>query len=629
MTQTAPAATGLRLLIPRVFHQIWLGGPMPEKEQRFAESWTRHHPGWERRLWHDGNLPELRNQALFDIAPTLAQKADILRFELLLDHGGVYVDGDFECLRNIEPLLDGVRAFCGREDAMRVSNALIGCVPGHPLLDAVVAALPDAVGWLPDRGPNEQTGPDLLTRIVLEQESIGAETATVFGPEVFYPYHWSELHRADEEFPEAFAAHRWSGRMWYAKDGIQSESSEPARQEESVAQGTRLIVDVDPDLVEPGAVVLSAALAVVSAFKGELALVVPGVDEITDSIGGALSGVINQVSPLPDLPDTVVYGESEGRTLSGALRVALSADPAQNARTVLDLARLAPDAAHAATAPAAATAPVAAPPAAAPPGPAAVYVGNGRLLVRTAWGDKLYCDAADLSITPDLALNGTFDEPLCAFVRRWLQPGDTAVDVGANIGVLTLLMARAVGRQGRVVAYEASPHTAALLRDNVAVNYRNDWVQVREQAAWSEQTRLTFHVSERFQGNGSLLGHDEWYQGHFRVDEHRQIEVEAVALGPVLADLRPKLVKIDVEGAEPDVLAGMADWLDSARGVAIAVEVVKHRMGDRWRLFAAQMQGLVDDGWGLALLQPDGTPVAVDPATVLRVGWFDNVLFLR
>jgi FkbM family methyltransferase len=258
-----------------------------------------------------------------------------------------------------------------------------------------------------------------------------------------------------------------------------------------------------------------------------------------------------------------------------------------------------------------------------------VYVGRGRLLVRTTWGDKLYCDAADLSLTPDLALTGTFDPPLCAFISRWLRPGDTAVDVGANIGAQTLLMARTVGQTGRVLAYEANPHTAALLRDNVSVNYRNDWVEVREQAAWSEQTRLTFHVSQRFQGNGSVLPHNDWYADHFRVDTHDEVQVDAVALDPVLLQARPRLVKIDVEGAEPDVLAGMAGWLAQARDTAITVEVVRNRLGDRWPTFAGQLHQLVNDGWSLMLLAPDGTPTPVDLATVLHVGWFDNVLLVR
>jgi mannosyltransferase OCH1-like enzyme len=215
----AQPATGTGVVIPRVFHRIWLGGPLPERERRFGQTWARYHADWEMRLWHDGNVPPLTNRAQFEAAGSPAQKADILRYELLLAYGGVYLDTDFECFRNIEPLLNGVRAFGAREDASSVAIGVLGCVPGHPLFAAVVAALPDSVAWRPGRPPNQQTGPELFSRVLAEQEALGREIATVFGPELFYPYHWSEPHRAGEEFPQAYAAHHWA-KSWHGTGGI-------------------------------------------------------------------------------------------------------------------------------------------------------------------------------------------------------------------------------------------------------------------------------------------------------------------------------------------------------------------------------------------------------------------------
>jgi FkbM family methyltransferase len=641
LTATLPATTetGPALAIPRVFHRIWLGGPLPEREGRYGETWAEHHPDWELRLWHDGNLPPLVNQEQFDAAGSPAQKADILRYELLLAHGGIYVDTDFECFRSIEPLLAGVRAFCGREDANRVTNSILGSVPGHPFFAAVVAALPDSVAWRPGRPPNEQTGPELLSRVLIEREALGREVPTVFGPELFFPYLWTEPHRAGEHFPRAYAAHHWA-KSWDGTTGISGGTSkEPTVNATARGDVVRVVVEIDPDrFTEAGAVVLASALQAAGAVAGaELALVVRGVAQVTPELREALSSIVTTVAPASSLPEITIYGEPDGQALDAALRVLVTDDPASAASAVLALGKWSTGdsgatAAAGTAAPAAPAMPAAtpAPPAApAPAAHAAVYVGGGRLLVRTAWGDKLYCDAADLSLTPDLALTGVFDPPLCAFISRWLRPGDTAVDVGANIGALTVLMARTVGHTGRVLAFEANPHTAALLRDNVSVNYRNDWVEIREQAAWSEQARLTFHISHRFQGNGSLLAHDDWYAGHFRVDTHDQVEVDAVPLDPTLRELSPRLVKIDVEGAEPDVLAGMSGWLGEARDTAIAVEVVRNRMGDRWATFTEQLRWLVGAGWQPMLLEPDGTPRPVELTTVLEVGWFDNVLLMR
>ena len=126
-------------MIPRVFHQIWLGeGPFPYAVER--ETWHRFHPGWEHRLWTERDLPG--DLALTEAANLLrqpAERADILRLELLHRHGGVYLDADFECLKPVDPLLDGVSCFLGLLDSGRVSNAVIGAVPGHPLLAKAMA----------------------------------------------------------------------------------------------------------------------------------------------------------------------------------------------------------------------------------------------------------------------------------------------------------------------------------------------------------------------------------------------------------------------------------------------------------------------------------------------------------
>ena len=92
-----------------------------------------------------------------------AERADILRLELLHRHGGVYLDADFECLKPIDPLLDGVSCFLGLLDSGRVSNAVIGAVPGHPLLAQAMAEVRPRTTYGPvDR---EGTGPLLLERI--------------------------------------------------------------------------------------------------------------------------------------------------------------------------------------------------------------------------------------------------------------------------------------------------------------------------------------------------------------------------------------------------------------------------------------------------------------------------------
>src|SRR2546422_1461942 len=167
-------------MIPHVFHQIWLGpDPFPPEYVSYQENWRRLHPGWELRFWTEETLPAGCRPEVYELLRQPAERADILRLEVLERQGGVYVDADLECLRQIDPLLDGVSLFLGALDSGRVSNAIIGSVPGHPLLVRALEELRPRSTYGPvDR---EGTGPLLLERLRREFADV-----TVFEPEVLY-----------------------------------------------------------------------------------------------------------------------------------------------------------------------------------------------------------------------------------------------------------------------------------------------------------------------------------------------------------------------------------------------------------------------------------------------------------
>jgi mannosyltransferase OCH1-like enzyme len=199
-------------VIPHVFHQIWLGdAPFPYAVER--ETWHRFHPGWQYRLWTERDLPrDLELKEAANLLRQPAERADILRLELLHRHGGVYLDADFECLRPIDPLLDGVECFLGLLDSGRVSNAVIGAVPGHPLLARAMAEVRPRTTYGPvDR---EGTGPLLLERIRHEVDGVA-----LFEPNVFY---------ATEREQAEYAFHL-SARSWKDEAGLRSDLARAER----------------------------------------------------------------------------------------------------------------------------------------------------------------------------------------------------------------------------------------------------------------------------------------------------------------------------------------------------------------------------------------------------------------
>lgn len=202
-------------VIPKRFHRLWLGGPEPEWTRPFKQTWLDHHPGWEMVEWDDGSVAELfplHNQQVFDSAEAVCPsspgqlKGDIVRYEILYRFGGVYIDTDFECLRSIEPLLEGIGAFAAKEDKTWVNNAIMGAVPGHPLLGDLVRHLRPNVVRFPGRKPNVLTGPQFLTKVIARHKEV-----EVYGSELFYPYNYADTGSVsvDDRFPEAYAIHHW------------------------------------------------------------------------------------------------------------------------------------------------------------------------------------------------------------------------------------------------------------------------------------------------------------------------------------------------------------------------------------------------------------------------------------
>lgn len=197
----------------RTFHQYWTGAPMPAAFSEFAAGWRRLHPDWEYRLWSDGDLPSLRNRDLFDRAEELCPgfegqlRSDVVRYELLLEYGGVWIDTDFQCLQPIDDLLGDVSCFAAWElQDQVVNNAILGCEPGDCFMEQLVADLPASVLSGKSIRPSKISGPHYLTA----QYRKLPEALTVFPQAWFYAVACDELERLhDPPAPEERARHMW------------------------------------------------------------------------------------------------------------------------------------------------------------------------------------------------------------------------------------------------------------------------------------------------------------------------------------------------------------------------------------------------------------------------------------
>ncbi len=123
-------------MIPEKIHQIWLGG-LDARPKRIAGAMSRIEKafvGWEYRIWTEADYADLGIERYAGIRP-FAALSDLMRYRILAQHGGYYIDAD--CEPNGSPLRlpTNMKVFVlNAPHQKRCWNGLIGCEPGHPLL---------------------------------------------------------------------------------------------------------------------------------------------------------------------------------------------------------------------------------------------------------------------------------------------------------------------------------------------------------------------------------------------------------------------------------------------------------------------------------------------------------------
>jgi hypothetical protein len=177
--------------IPLIMHRIWFGNPMPEEYKQWKKEWEKEHPEWRVICWTKELLAKefpqgLYNQKTFDEAKAVtnyAKMADVLRYEILFKHGGLYLDCDMINFENFTQLHYTFDFYAGLEeihDEVELGNGLIGSRAGHPVLQTCMEGIkhfettkPDMKHWDTFNPLTQEvnstlvtTGPVLFTKAV-------------------------------------------------------------------------------------------------------------------------------------------------------------------------------------------------------------------------------------------------------------------------------------------------------------------------------------------------------------------------------------------------------------------------------------------------------------------------------
>jgi FkbM family methyltransferase len=198
------------------------------------------------------------------------------------------------------------------------------------------------------------------------------------------------------------------------------------------------------------------------------------------------------------------------------------------------------------------------------------YLGDHTAIARVLGRYKLYIDTRDRGFGSHILLDGFWEIWLTQFCARNVRAGMTAIDVGANFGYYSVLLAELVGEAGKLVAVEPNPHAADFLKRSLDLNGFTPRSQVTEKVlgdAGSSSAKL--FVRDHEPKNATVV------PATFNAENARQhggylVDIPALTMDALCAPLdRVDFIKIDAEGAEESIFSAMVETIERHRPMIV------------------------------------------------------------
>lgn len=216
------------------------------------------------------------------------------------------------------------------------------------------------------------------------------------------------------------------------------------------------------------------------------------------------------------------------------------------------------------------------------PGPAAppqlpyrtssAFLGDYTALTLLHGAYMIYVDTRSTDIAPHLMMRGEWEPHEVATFQRMIRPGDTVFDLGANVGVYSLIAAAATGPRGQVHAFEPNPRNAALLARSLAVNGFDGFSTIHAVAVGEEEGTATLVFNPEWSGGGFM--DTSRAEGGVGADGDRRVPTRVVTLDRYFTDpsLTLDVAKLDIEGMEGRALRGMRGLLERSPRARLMIE---------------------------------------------------------
>jgi len=238
-------------MIPKIIHQTWKDPYVPQHLSVLSETWKEKHPTWEFKLWTDKMNRDFIEEYnadflnIYDNYPYNIQRVDAVRYFILYEMGGVFIDLDFRCLHNIESLLEDQDCIFGIEPdkhserfnkKMTICNAFMACNSKNFFFKTICDELKNGYNVKDSTMPFwlqvlESTGPFKLTKIFDRYED--KSSIKLLSANIIYPLTLSETRELftkasaiDEHMQSrienAYAIHYFMGSWLHHRSNHQS-----------------------------------------------------------------------------------------------------------------------------------------------------------------------------------------------------------------------------------------------------------------------------------------------------------------------------------------------------------------------------------------------------------------------
>ncbi len=198
------------------------------------------------------------------------------------------------------------------------------------------------------------------------------------------------------------------------------------------------------------------------------------------------------------------------------------------------------------------------------------YLGDHTAIARVLGRYKLYIDTRDRGFGSHILLDGFWEIWLTQFCARNVRAGMTAIDVGANFGYYSVLLAELVGETGKLISVEPNPHAADFLKRSLDLNGFTPRSQVKQMVlGGAGPSSAKLFIPDHEPKNATVV------PAAFNAENARHhggnlIEIPAATMDALCMPLeRVDFIKIDAEGAEEDIFSAMGETIERHRPMIV------------------------------------------------------------